>query len=120
MNIVYYSLTGNVRRFIERTGLRAQTIDTPPDGPFIIVTPTIRFGEVPDPVARYLAEHGGLLRGTAASGNRNWGANYGAAADKISALYSVSIVLKFELSGTSDDIRKFIEGVDALSHVTSS
>jgi protein involved in ribonucleotide reduction len=118
--IVYYSLTGNVRRFIERTGLRAQTIDTAPTGPFIVVTPTICFGEVPDPVARYLAEHVGLLRGVAASGNRNWGANYGAAGDKIAAAYNIPLLLKFELSGTTDDIRKFNEGVDALSRAISN
>ncbi|MEW9697981.1 class Ib ribonucleoside-diphosphate reductase assembly flavoprotein NrdI [Paenibacillus sp. SI8] len=120
MLIVYYSLTGNVRRFVERTGLRSHTADKPPGEPFVIVTPTVGFGAVPASVERYLAKYGGLLRGVAASGNRNWGANYGAAADMIAQEYRVPIIHKFELAGTAEDIRKFNEGVDALSHATLS
>ncbi len=40
--------------------------------PFIIVTGTIGFGEVPEPVQSFLEVNHQYIRGVAASGNRNW------------------------------------------------
>lgn len=79
--------------------------------PFVLVTPTIRFGEVPVPVALFLRDNGAFLRGVAASGNRNWGANFTRAADVIAAQYNVPVLARFELAGTDEDVRKFNEGV---------
>ncbi|MCY9760387.1 class Ib ribonucleoside-diphosphate reductase assembly flavoprotein NrdI [Paenibacillus alvei] len=110
MRIVYYSLVGNVRRFLAKTGLPAQPIgDYDVDEPFVIVTNTLGFGEVPEPVARFLVRNGRNLVGVASSGNRNWGENFGKAADIIAKEYDVPILLKFELSGTDDDVRIFTE-----------
>jgi protein involved in ribonucleotide reduction len=113
MLIVYYSLTGNVRRFVEKTGRPAQEIpfDFNVSKPFIIVTPTTGFGEVPSRVARFLRNNAGLLRGVAASGNRNFGAMYTNAADIIAAEYNVPVIARFELAGTDEDVRKFDEEV---------
>lgn len=115
MRIYYASLTGNVRRFIAKTGLTAEEIsaDTIVDEPFILVTYTIGFGEVPDIVASFLQENPDYLRGVAVSGNRVWGANYGLAGDIISRTYRVPLLLKFELSGTSEDVQTFTERVIA-------
>ncbi|EVS86487.1 class Ib ribonucleoside-diphosphate reductase assembly flavoprotein NrdI, partial [Staphylococcus aureus] len=55
MKIIYFSFTGNVRRFIKRTELEntleitAENCMEPVHEPFIIVTGTIGFGEVPEP-----------------------------------------------------------------------
>lgn len=115
MKIYYASLTGNVRRFISKTGLAAEVItaDTNVDEPFILVTYTIGFGEVPDIVTKFLRENHDHLRGVAVSGNRVWGANYGMAGDIISRTYLVPLLLKFELSGTSADVQTFTERVIA-------
>lgn len=120
--IVYYSLTGNVRRFVGKTGRPAQEIplDFTVREPFIFVTPTTGIGEAPSAVARFLRINGALLRGVAASGNRNFGNMYANAADIISAQYNVPIVHRFELAGTDEDVRKFNEGVDALLRATSN
>lgn len=78
MKIVYYSLTGNVRRFLQKSNftgeslLDIQTIEEP----FIVVTGTIGFGEVPDPVRQFPNRNSRYLVAVASSGNRNWGQNF--------------------------------------------
>ncbi|NYV67595.1 class Ib ribonucleoside-diphosphate reductase assembly flavoprotein NrdI [Bacillus sp. Gen3] len=111
--IYYASLTGNVRRFIAKVGLPAEEIR---EGlivtePFVLVTYTIGFGDVPASVDRFLEENGDLLRGVAVSGNVNWGANFGKAGDIIASEYGVPLLHKFELSGTQDDVNTFKERV---------
>lgn len=111
--IYYASLTGNVRRFVSKTGLAAEEIQPGLTAaePFILVTYTIGFGMVPPKVARFLEANGGLLKAVAASGNRNWGDNYGRAGDIIAKQYKVPLLLKFELAGTEDDVKRFTERV---------
>ncbi|WP_338532608.1 class Ib ribonucleoside-diphosphate reductase assembly flavoprotein NrdI [Paenibacillus peoriae] len=116
MLIAYASRTGNVKLFVDRLPYRSMKIT---EGlrlsePFVLVTYTDKIGEVPEKTRQFLADNNGLIRGVAASGNRNFGPYYGAAADIISEQYDVPIVCKFELAGTPTDTAKFIEGVDAL------
>jgi protein involved in ribonucleotide reduction len=114
---VYYdSLTGNVRRFVERLPFEAVSIAEVEEvsSPFILVTYTTGFGNVPTSTAEFLRKHGDKLIGVASSGNRNWGNNFGKAADKIAQQYNVPILLKFELSGTNDDIKTLTERVAIL------
>ncbi|MEH7521714.1 class Ib ribonucleoside-diphosphate reductase assembly flavoprotein NrdI [Bacillus sp. JJ1503] len=111
--IYYATLTGNVRRFIAKTGLQAEEIKPGliANKRFILVTYTIGLGEVPAVVADFLKENGELLAGVAVSGNRNWGDYYGRAGDIIAKEYGVPLMLKFELAGTQDDVNKFKEKV---------
>lgn len=117
MLIAYASKTGNVRRFVARLDMPAVpvTADLALDEPFVLVTYTTGFGEVPAQVKAFLARNGARLRGVAASGNRNWGANFAASADKIARTYGVPVVHKFELSGTWSDVERFREGVSRLA-----
>ncbi|MCR1994518.1 class Ib ribonucleoside-diphosphate reductase assembly flavoprotein NrdI [Bacillus subtilis] len=113
MLIAYFSRTGNVRRFVTKTGLPA--VELTPDltlaEPFVCVTGTYGFGQVARPVADFLAANSAYLAGVAASGNRNWGDNYAKAADLIAAQYAVPIVGRFELAGTDEDVAKIREFV---------
>lgn len=111
--IYYASLTGNVRRFVSKTGLAAEEIQPglTVTEPFVLVTYTIGFGEVPPKVSKFLETNGHLLRGVAVSGNRNWGDNYGRAGDIIAEQYGVPLLLKFELAGTENDVKTFVEKV---------
>lgn len=106
-----------MRRFVEKTGRPAQEVtqEMTVNQPFLLVTPTTGFGEVPSTVARFLRLNSALLHGIAASGNRNFGNMYANAADTISEQYNVPVISRFELAGTDEDVRKFNEGVDALS-----
>ncbi|WP_436855082.1 class Ib ribonucleoside-diphosphate reductase assembly flavoprotein NrdI [Staphylococcus caeli] len=121
MKVVYYSFSGNVRRFINKTELAdvmeitqnncAEKIDVP----FILVTGTIGFGEVPQPVQSFLDVNHDLLRGVAASGNRNWGQNFAKAGRSISEKYQVPLLMKFEVQGTQSDISEFKDKVGQLN-----
>ncbi|MBJ6364188.1 class Ib ribonucleoside-diphosphate reductase assembly flavoprotein NrdI [Paenibacillus sp. GCM10012307] len=128
MIVAYYSITGNVRRFVRKLGLPpGRTVDIAEDGvsetlaePFILVTPTTGFGQVPGPVAKFAKINHKWFRGVAASGNRNWGASYGKAGDVLTERYDVPLLLRFELSGTDEDVRNFNEGVAWISNLTSN
>ncbi|MED2979504.1 class Ib ribonucleoside-diphosphate reductase assembly flavoprotein NrdI [Bacillus swezeyi] len=118
MLIAYYSLAGNVRRFVAKTGLPAVEIkaDMLLTEPFVLVTGTYGFGQVAGTVWDFLADNGDLLAGVAASGNRNWGGNFAKAADLIAEEYGVPIVHKFELAGTAEDIKIFTESIAEISY----
>ena len=115
-DIYYYTLTGNVKRFLDNCGLEAHSIDSKaPNRDFVLVTNTLGFGEIPPLVDAFLKEHGRHLRGVAASGNRNWGDNYAKAGRLISTQYGVPLLLTFELSGTQDDVRAFKRKLNELN-----
>lgn len=112
MKIYYYTLTGNIPRFLAKCKLPAEPIgDFTAGQPFILVTNTLGFGQVPEPVADFLRRNHRQLAAIAGSGNRNWGANFAKAVDIISDTYSVPILHKFELSGTDADVNIFTERV---------
>ncbi len=117
MKVVYYSFTGNVKRFIKRTGLTDTMEITESsateriDAPFVIVTGTIGFGEVPKPVQQFLELNYKNLQAVAASGNRNWGQNFAKAGIRIADEYNVPLLMKFELHGSLNDTEEFKEKV---------
>lgn len=118
MLIVYYSLTGNVRRFIQKTKYANTLPLEQAEGinePYIIVTGTVGFGEIPDQVKQFLDRHRTNLIAVAASGNRNWGQNFGRSGDLISTTYHVPLLMKFELHGNEKDVKEFMIKVEEIS-----
>lgn len=109
MLIAYDSKTGNVRRFVNKLNMRAIQIeeDLILNEPFVLITYTTGFGQVPQKVIKFLEKNHKYLIGVAASGNRNWGDMFAKSADIISFKYMVPIVTKFELSGTELDVQNF-------------
>ncbi|MBI5971789.1 protein involved in ribonucleotide reduction [Staphylococcus caledonicus] len=113
MKVVYFSFSGNVRRFIKRselTDVMEITKDNCKDvinEPYILVTGTIGFGEVPQEVQSFLEVNHLNLRAVAASGNRNWGQNFAKAGRTISESYNVPLLMKFEVQGTNKDVIEF-------------
>lgn len=114
--IVYDSLTGNVKRFVSKLGIEALKVsqDLIITKPYILITYTIGFGEVPKSTSTFLEKNKDYLIGIAVSGNKNWGDNFAKAADIISAKYNVPIIHKFELSGTNKDVELFLEGAKKI------
>jgi protein involved in ribonucleotide reduction len=108
MLIIYDSKTGNVRRFINKLNMECLQVkeDLVVDAPFILITYTTGFGDVPLSTLNFLEYNHKYLRGVAASGNRNWGFSFAKSAKKISEKYSVPILLEFELSGLNSDVEK--------------
>ncbi|MEW4368258.1 class Ib ribonucleoside-diphosphate reductase assembly flavoprotein NrdI [Paenibacillus kandeliae] len=120
MLIAYDSKTGNVRRFIgklKHTSVQAVQIEEALqlNEPFVLITYTTGFGQVPERVTHFLEKNHNRMLGVAASGNRNWGDNFGKSADLISALYNVPVVYKFELSGTTGDAQRFVQEVEKIA-----
>jgi protein involved in ribonucleotide reduction len=113
MKIYFASRTGNVKRFIESTGFDAEAIgDVVVSEPFVLVTYTDLFGQVPKVVDDFLDLHHENLIGVSGSGNKNWGADlFARSADLISKKYGVPIISKFEMSGTKGDVEVFKERV---------
>jgi len=117
MLIAYDSRTGNVRRFIEKLQMPSVQIR---EGmtlhePFVLVTYTTGFGQVPEKVISFLKNNYPRLRGVSASGNRNWGEAFARSADRIAEMYGVPVLAKFELSGTQRDVEKFRQEVTAVA-----
>ncbi|MFB5758925.1 class Ib ribonucleoside-diphosphate reductase assembly flavoprotein NrdI [Paenibacillus medicaginis] len=116
MLVVYDSLTGNIQRFVNKLDFKKVKIHNNLliDDPFVLITYTIGFGEVPENVRDFLLSNHKHLKGVAASGNRNWGAYFCKAADLLSAQYNVPVIHKFELSGTKKDIDIFTQEVNNI------
>ncbi|WP_195536382.1 class Ib ribonucleoside-diphosphate reductase assembly flavoprotein NrdI [Bacillus paralicheniformis] len=117
MLVTYESMTGNVRRFVRKLEQKMQiktmeiTEDLKVAEPFIHITYTIKFGQIPEKTQKFIHNNKDFLYGVCSSGNRNWGSYYAAAADKLSQHYQVPVLLKFELSGSDSDLDKLIQEV---------
>lgn len=120
MIITYESKTGNVRRFVKalQQELDIEAIEITDDmiitQEFIHITYTIGFGEVPQRTLNFINNNKNKIRGVAVSGNKVWGDNYGLAGDKLSAKFHTPLLLKFELSGTKQDLQKIIQEVQLI------
>ncbi|XAK55517.1 class Ib ribonucleoside-diphosphate reductase assembly flavoprotein NrdI [Bacillus inaquosorum] len=120
MIITYESKTGNVKRFVkalqEELDIEAIEItdDTIITQEFIHITYTIGFGEVPERTLNFIKKYKNKIRGVAVSGNKVWGDNYGLAGDKLSAKFHIPLLLKFELSGTKQDLEKIVQEVKLI------
>ncbi|MGG4031740.1 class Ib ribonucleoside-diphosphate reductase assembly flavoprotein NrdI [Bacillus subtilis] len=120
MIITYESKTGNVRRFVKalQQELDIESIEITDDTiitqEFIHITYTIGFGEVPERTLNFIKKNKNKIRGVAVSGNKVWGDNYGLAGDKLSAKFHTPLLLKFELSGTKQDLQKIIQEVQLI------
>jgi protein involved in ribonucleotide reduction len=116
MLIVYDSRTGNVEKFIKKLSLPSVKIN---NGlvitePFVLVTYTTGFGLIPPSTGDFLKRCKSFMLGVASSGNRNWGKNFGKAADLVSDSFNVPLLAKFELLGTDRDVENFKLGVIGL------
>ncbi|RIH88559.1 class Ib ribonucleoside-diphosphate reductase assembly flavoprotein NrdI [Calidithermus roseus] len=119
MLIVYASKTGNVERFVRKLPaprlLRICTGEEEVSEPCVLLTYTTGLGQVPPEVERFARRNQTHIRAVAASGNRNWGSNYAKAADRLAASFGFKVIHKFELSGRTEDVTRFWEGVRALA-----
>lgn len=130
MLVVYYSsATENTHRFVRRLELPARRIplrlkdpDLIVDEPYVLICPTYGGGAsiahkntrpVPKQVINFLNnEHNrSFIRGVIASGNTNFGTDFGLAGDVISAKCKVPYLYRFELLGTAEDVTRVREGL---------
>ena len=119
MTWIYYdSKTGNVERFVNRLkahrNWNIQKIDDSMQltHPGHLITYTTGIGEVPASTLRFLEMNSSFIETVTSSGNRNWGANFAVAANKISEEFKLPVLMQFELSGTMKDLQKFIDNIE--------
>ncbi|KMK75428.1 class Ib ribonucleoside-diphosphate reductase assembly flavoprotein NrdI [Alkalihalobacillus pseudalcaliphilus] len=121
MIVAYYSLTGNTRRLVARLappGERVElTRDTTLTEPFVLVTPTYNFGEIPQVVAEFLESNNEYLVAVIGTGNRNWADNFAIAGRKVATRYGVPLIGTVELAGTPEDYRTLIERMRLLDEI---
>lgn len=114
MLIVYASSTGNVKRFVNKLTFPSIEITEGLhiEEPYILITYTTGFGQVPDEVKSFLKENCSYIKGVAASGNKNWGGYFARSGDLIALQYQVPVLHKFELSGLPRDVEIFKKRVE--------
>lgn len=128
--VVYFSsASNNTARFVEhcafegagihtaRIPLRAADDALHIDEPFVLICPTYGGGEagkaVPVQVKRFLNDPANRqwIRGVIAAGNTNFGTAYAAAGPIIARKCHVPFMYRFELMGTSADVRAVRKGL---------
>ena len=129
MIIAYYSMTGNIRRFLngidipdtyELYQITADNVREKIGDRFILVTPTYGFGAVPDIVSNFLKVNAEKMFAVVSSGNRNWGRNYARAGEYISDDYNVPLLMKFELHGSPEQREQFLVELERAGELHES
>ncbi|UUV47044.1 ribonucleotide reductase assembly flavoprotein [Bacillus phage vB_BanS-Thrax5] len=120
MLIVYLSLTGNIRKFVERLDMKSLEISQSnlqqeilED--FILITPSYN-DQLTQDISTFIDHKNNKshLVGIVGSGNRNFDNMYCFNAKALSKKYNKPLVFTFEFSGTDKDIIDFKKEVDAI------
>ncbi|MGG3890202.1 class Ib ribonucleoside-diphosphate reductase assembly flavoprotein NrdI [Metabacillus fastidiosus] len=120
MKIVYLSLTGNVRKFVQEIGMKSlelnysdPLVEVKED--YILITPTYD-NEVTDVISEFIdyKSNFNYLLGFAGSGNKNFDKGYCFNAHDLSEKYKKPLIYKFEFSGTEEDILNFKKEVEFI------
>ena len=120
MKVVFLSLTGQTRRFVQK--LELPTVEITPqnvfltmDESYIIISPTYDM-EVFEYFQDFIetGNNQALLKGVAGSENRNFNTSFCQTAKIISATYDVPLLHYFEFHGTQKDVIIIKEKVSEL------
>ena len=120
MLLVYMTLTGNVREFVDKTDF--DSIELDPSDPFIevnedyiVVVPSY-VGEIDDEVSDFIdyKDNRRYLKGFAASGNLNFDDLYCVNGKSLSKKYNEPLIFTFEYSGTETDVENFEKEVKRI------
>lgn len=125
MKIVYFSVTGQTKRFAAKLA-SYETLEIDPIAelvmkePYVLVVPTYE-AEFIAPVFDFLetVENRKFLVGVSGSGNRNFAELFVFSAKEIAKKYGVPLIYAFEFSGTKEDVDNFEEEVRELERKTT-
>lgn len=117
VKVVYLSLTGKTRQFVNKLGWESIEISKKNPilemkEPYIVITPT--YGEqVSHFFYEYIdfEENRNLLMGVAGSGNRNFNTSYCSNSKELAKKYDVPLLHCFENQGTDKDVQILKEKV---------
>jgi protein involved in ribonucleotide reduction len=118
MLLVYLSLTGNVKRFVQQVGMESieishSNISVDIDQDYIFICPTYNT-DITNLVSKFINHNNNIkhLISFAGSGNRNFDNEFCFNANDLSKKYNKPLIFKFEFSGTDKDILQFKEEVN--------
>lgn len=124
MLVVYMTLTGQARRFVEKLPFVSYELSTAfpskqMTADFVVVAPTydIEMTGIIDDFIDYQDNHR-YFKGVAGSGNRNFAELYVFTARDLAKKYDVPIIAEFEFDGTEKDVAKFIKGVESIGNTS--
>ncbi|PLR75408.1 class Ib ribonucleoside-diphosphate reductase assembly flavoprotein NrdI [Bacillus sp. V3-13] len=113
MLVVYLSLTGNVRSFVQQVGM--ESIELNYANPlirvneeYIVIAPTYD-DDITEVISSFI-EYGNnidFLRGFVGSGNKNFDNSYCFNAVDLAKKYHKPLIFKFEFSGTDKEKKQF-------------
>lgn len=121
MKIVYFSVTGQTRRFVKKTNIDS-TYEIKPlnplkeiKEPFLLIVPTYE-KEITAPVFQFLECKKNALycKGVIGTGNRNFAELFIFTAKDIEKKYAIPLLMAFEFAGTTKDVEKFKEVVKKI------
>lgn len=121
MIIVYYSLTGNVKRMVSKLDAKNIEItnnnynDLQVNEPFILIVPSYD-EDYMIPVSNFLENNqSDNFKGVIGSGNLNFSDLYVYVAKDISNDYNVPLLYAFEYSGNENDVNKINKILEELN-----
>ncbi|HDR8323264.1 TPA: class Ib ribonucleoside-diphosphate reductase assembly flavoprotein NrdI [Bacillus cereus] len=123
MDLVYDSMTGNVKRFANKFNelpfnIKPINSISRIENEFILLTYTTGIAQIPPTTKEFLETHKSLLPemclGVVSSGNRNWGSNFAASGDKIEAEYHIELLHKIEMAGSQKDVVLIAQKVNII------
>ncbi|WP_317636606.1 class Ib ribonucleoside-diphosphate reductase assembly flavoprotein NrdI [Xylocopilactobacillus apicola] len=122
MKLVYFSITGQTKRFVQKLGLANKEItEANPfftlKEPFVLLVPT--YDEETTSVVNDFLEYQNNLqncRGVIGSGNRNFAEKFIYTAKDLCLDYHLPLLYAYEFNGTQEDVSKVKEIVERLDH----
>lgn len=121
MLVVYLSLTGNTRRFIEKLNMKSLELNqmnprVAIEEDFVLIIPTYS-DTVTDIICDFIDHQDNLkhLKGVVGGGEKNFGRRYIFSAKDVSKEYNIPLIFDFEKSGNSTDVENFKKEVDKLA-----
>lgn len=110
MKLVFFSLTGQTRRFVAKTGLKGvEILPLNPfvcmNEPYLLIVPTYD-KEVTAPIFEFLEYKNNreYCKGVLGGGNRNFADLFVFTAKDISRDYELPLLYAFEFNGTTEDV----------------
>lgn len=121
MKVVYFSLTGKVRKFVKSLNMNSIELNdeiknTEINEDYVVVVPSYEDKEITEIVNEFI-EYGNnqsYLKGVAGSGNIAFDDMYVITAKRLSAKYKVPLLISFEFEGTDRDIESFKKEVSNI------
>ncbi|MDK1672792.1 class Ib ribonucleoside-diphosphate reductase assembly flavoprotein NrdI [Staphylococcus saprophyticus] len=123
ISIVYFTKTRQTEAFVNKfKDLISNSIIKIEDGlvmdnPYILLTSTYGFGNVPEEVEEFLKleKNKQQLIAVMSSGNKNWGSErFANSGNIISKQFGVDLIGKYEQAGTQKDVEKLVSYIENL------